>query len=136
VRRDGEGYRFDLGQRRREKICKWGWTGNQQTHCPTSHTVYGAAVDTVAVGDEKVAFATLFFQPSNSAGNTAVRPPAGMSSGSKVRSSWRKTRAKRLILPPPFPPFAFGRTADYAAMAAIGWLHAKRMDQTARIFFY
>jgi hypothetical protein len=40
------------------------------------------------------------------------------------------------MLSPPFLPFAFGRTADYAVMAAIGWLHAKRMDQTARIFLY
>jgi hypothetical protein len=35
-----------------------------------------------------------------------------------------------------FSSFAFGRTADYDVMAAIGWLHAKQMDQTARIFFY
>jgi hypothetical protein len=35
-----------------------------------------------------------------------------------------------------FRLFAFGRSVDYAALTTIGWLHAKRMDQTARIFFY
>jgi hypothetical protein len=39
-------------------------------------------------------------------------------------------------LAPNGAPFAFGRTADYAVVAAIGWLHAKRMDQSARIFLY
>ena len=46
-----------------------------------------AAVDTVVASDERVAFARFFFQLSNSLGSTVLRPPGGMSSGSKVKSN-------------------------------------------------
>jgi hypothetical protein len=101
--RDGGGYRFDLGDARRENFWEWDWTGriniltlsllvrvNPDVRRDLSgfrRLDHGAAVEAVAVSDDRVAFATLFFQPSNSTGSTALRPPGGMSSGSKVRSS-------------------------------------------------
>lgn len=47
------------------------------------------------------------FQLLNSSGRILPRPPGASSSGSKVRSSCRSTRAKRRILPPPFPAAPF-----------------------------
>jgi hypothetical protein len=93
--RDGDGYSADFGFGKTE-IFLWMGLDTVEQEIATDLPV-GRKSHAVAAGFSGVSF----------------RVKSQIESTQDVRS--------RLILPPPFPPFAFGRTADYAAMSTIGW---------------